>query len=125
MVNKDDKKIICVEFCNGKKHDFKLFNESNVHFQPETEALTDSGYQGLQKIHATSRLPKKKTKKIPLTADDKKVNRKLSSDRVLNENVIGMLKRFKIIADKYRNRRKRFGLRFNLIAGIYNFEIDA
>ena len=23
----------------------------------------------------------------------------------------------------YRNRRKRFGLRFNLIAGIYNFEL--
>lgn len=125
MVNKDDKKIICVEFCNGKQHDFKLFNESNVRFQPETEALTDSGYQGLQKIHANSRLPKKKQKNSPLTVDDKKNNRKLSSDRVLNENVIGMLKRFKIVADKYRNRRKRFGLRFNLITGIYNFEIDA
>lgn len=44
----------------------------------------------------------------------------LSSERVLNENVIGMLKRFKIISDRYRNRRKRFGLRFNLIAAIYN-----
>ncbi|MDR0581312.1 MAG: IS5/IS1182 family transposase, partial [Holosporaceae bacterium] len=29
---------------------------------------------------------------------------------------------FKIIADKYRNRRKRFGLRFNLIAAICNWE---
>lgn len=34
-----------------------------------------------------------------------------------------MLKRFKIIADKYWNRRKRFGLRFNLIAGLYNWEL--
>ncbi|KJV76948.1 IS5 family transposase ISOt6 [Orientia tsutsugamushi] len=41
----------------------------------------------------------------------------------MNENVICMQKRFKIIADKYRNRRKRFGLRFNLISGIYNFEL--
>ncbi|SPR09247.1 IS5 family transposase ISOt6 [Orientia tsutsugamushi] len=41
----------------------------------------------------------------------------------MNENVIGTLKRFKIIADKYRNRRKRFFLRFNLISGIYNFEL--
>ncbi len=41
----------------------------------------------------------------------------------MNENVIGILKRFKIIADKYRNRRKRFSLRFNLISGIYNFEL--
>jgi hypothetical protein len=43
--------------------------------------------------------------------------------RVLNENVIGVLKRFKIIADKYVDRRRRFGLRFNLIAGIYNLEL--
>ncbi|KJV86598.1 IS5 family transposase ISOt6 [Orientia tsutsugamushi] len=41
----------------------------------------------------------------------------------MNETVIGMLKQFKIIANKYRNRRKRFGLRFNLISGIYNFEL--
>ncbi|SPM46075.1 IS5 family transposase ISOt6 [Orientia tsutsugamushi] len=41
----------------------------------------------------------------------------------MNEKVIGMLKRCKIIADKYRNRRKRFGLRFNLISGIYNFDL--
>lgn len=68
-------------------------------------------------------MPKKKSKKNPLTKQDKKLNRQLSSDRVLNENVIGMLKRFKIIADRYRNRRKRFGLRFNLIAGIYNMEL--
>ena len=29
------------------------------------------------------------------------------------------------IADRYRNRRKRFGLRFNLIAAIYNLELKA
>lgn len=94
-----------------------------MRFKKATTVLTDTGYQGLQRIHANSKLPKKKTKKFPLTKEDKKSNRKLSSLRVLNENVIGMLKRFKIIADKYRNRRKRFGLRFNLIAGIYNYEL--
>ena len=70
-------------------------------------------------------LPKKASKKNPLTKEDKKNNRKISSERVLNENVIGVLKRFRIINDKYRNRRKRFGLRFNLICGIYNFELEA
>lgn len=68
-------------------------------------------------------MPKKKSLRRPLTAEDKKQNQELSSQRVLNEHVIGMIKRFKIVADKYRNRRKRFGLRFNLIAGIYNFEL--
>ncbi|MDE3017316.1 MAG: IS5/IS1182 family transposase, partial [Pseudomonadota bacterium] len=39
------------------------------------------------------------------------------------ENVIRFLKRFHILTDRYRNRRKRFGLRFNLIAAIYNQEL--
>ena len=85
--------------------------------------LTDSGYQGMQKIHSKTQMPKKRSKKNPLTQEDKKANRQLSSNRVLNENVIGNLKRFKIISDRYRNRRKRFSLRFNLIAGIYNLEL--
>ncbi|SPR06785.1 IS5 family transposase ISOt6 [Orientia tsutsugamushi str. Gilliam] len=66
---------------------------------------------------------RKKSKKNPLTKNDKKNNRMLAGARVVYENVIDMLKRFKIIADKYRNIRKRFGLRFNLISGIYNFEL--
>lgn len=89
----------------------------------EIKTLTDTGYQGINKLHANAELPKKKTKKNPLTKEDKRKNQLLSSERVLNENVIGMLKRFKIIADRYRNRRKRFGLRFNLIAAIYNMEL--
>src|SRR5271157_6051010 len=89
----------------------------------------DSGYTGIKKLHIkklqkSSRLPKKSSKKKPLTKEEKKQNQQTSSERVVNENVIGSLKRFKIISDRYRNRRKRFGLRFNLIAGIHNYEID-
>lgn len=95
-----------------------------MHLAPNIHALTDTGYLGLQKIHPNTSMPKKSSKKNPLTAKDKKANRELSSERVVNENVIGMIKRFKIVADRYRNRRKRFALRFNLIAGIYNFELN-
>lgn len=94
-----------------------------MHIHPNIRSLTDTGYQGINKLHQNSELPKKKTKKNPLTKADKKKNRELSSERALNENVIGMVKRFKIVTDRYRNRRKRFGLRFNLIAGIYNYEL--
>lgn len=90
---------------------------------PKIKAITDTGYQGITKLHSNAELPKKKSKKNPLTPEDRKNNKKIASERALNENVIGVLKRFKIIADKYRNRRKRFGLRFNLIAAIYNWEL--
>jgi hypothetical protein len=116
-------KIICTSLSNGKCHDFRLFKESGVVLNPCLQVLTDTGYIGLQKIHHNTYMPKKKSKNRPLTKYDKMHNRELSSKRVLNEHVIGKVKRFKIIADKYRNRRKRFGLRFNLIAGIYNYEL--
>ncbi len=90
---------------------------------PNTAALTDTGYLGLQKLHSNTLMPKKSSKKKPLTKEEKAHNQHLSRERVLNEHVIGMIKRFKIVADKYRNRRKRFGLRFNFIAGIYNHEL--
>ena len=124
MVDKKTQEIICTAFSNGKCHDFRLFKESKTQIHPEIKVRTDTGYQGIQKIHLKSELPKKKSKKNPLTKTDKKRNQKLASERVINENVIGMLKRFKIISDKYRNRRKRFGLRFNLIAAIHNKELD-
>jgi hypothetical protein len=85
--------------------------------------MTDSGYTGIKKLQANTRLPKKSSKKKPLTGEEKKQNHEISSERAVNENVIGSLKRFKIISNRYRNRRKRFGLRFNLIAGIHNLEL--
>lgn len=85
--------------------------------------MVDSGYTGIQKIHAKSQIPKKRSKKKPLAKDDKRHNREISTKRVAIENVNARLKRFKIVSDRYRNHRKRFGLRINLIAGIYNVEI--
>ena len=123
MVNKKSKKVICTDFCHGRVHDFRLFKDSNVRFKITTNAKVDSGYQGIDELHSNSTLPKKNTKRHPLTKAEKKKNHQLSSDRVLNEHVIGALKRFRIISDRYRNRRKRFGLRFNLIAGIYNLQV--
>ena len=74
-------------------------------------------------MHAQTSLPKKKSKRHPLTQEDKEGNTALAKEHALVENVIEMLKRFKIIAERYRNRRKRFGLRFNLLAGLYNWEL--
>jgi len=82
----------------------------------------DSGYQGLQKLHAHAVLPKKATKKQPLTKDEKKHNYDHSSVRIFVEHAIRRIKVFRIIKETYRNRRKRFGLRFNLIAAIVNME---
>ena len=100
-----------------------MFKESKFLIQTNVQILADTGYQGIQKIHQNSIIPFKRKRNEILTIEQKKFNHKLSSKRVIVENVIGFLKRFRIISDKYRNRRKRFGLRFNLIASFHNYEL--
>jgi len=125
IIDKKTRKVICVAFCNGKKHDFALYKESGIYVLKRIKIGADSGFQGIAKIHANSYTPRKKSKNNPLTKEDKAYNRNLSQERVGNENAIGFIKRFKIVSERYRNRRKRFGLRFTLLAGICNYEIGA
>jgi transposase len=100
-----------------------MFKESRPLLKSVVQVLADTGYQGIAKVHASSTIPIKKKKGQPLTKEQKQFNHQLSSKRIIIENVIGYLKRFRIISDRYRNRRKRFGLRFNLIAGVHNYEL--
>jgi transposase len=74
-------------------------------------------------LHPNSQTPVKKSKLHPLRQEQKASNRKLSQKRILIENIIRRLKIFRILSERYRNRRKRFGLRFNLIAAICNMEL--
>ncbi len=114
--------IVCTVFGKGRQHDFKLFQASGIHFHPDTQSLVDKGYQGIQKLHENSQLPKKKPRGGTLNRADKAYNRALARERIGIEHVNGRLKVFRILAGRYRNRRRRFGLRCNLIAAIYNQE---
>lgn len=116
-------KIMCLRQGKGKIHDFKLFKKSKVKLSNNSKILADKGYQGIRKIHENSVTPIKKPKGGKLTREQKIANRELNRVRVAVEHVNRRLKIFKILSDRYRNRHRRFGLRANLIAGIYNYEL--
>ncbi|UZQ29088.1 MAG: IS5 family transposase [Spiroplasma phoeniceum] len=123
IIEQETKKIIATSFSLGKKHDYVLFKESKIAILKNTKLIVDSGYQGIQKIHNNVIMPTKKTKKKHLNKEQKQHNRLVSKIRIIIENIFAILKKFKIITEKYRNRRKRFSLRFNLIASIYNLQL--
>ena len=107
----------------GQEHDFKLFKRSQTHLDKKIFCLGDKGYQGIQKIHELSQTPHKKPRKSKLSKEQKQQNRQLASLRIVIEHIYRNLKIFRILSERYRNRQKRFGLRFNLIAAIYNYEL--
>jgi transposase len=123
LVNQKTQEIICVEVREGKVHDFRIWKESQVGIGEKTELLADKGYQGIAKIHTNSRTPIKKAKGKSLNKEQKNFNKQLAKERIVVEHVNRRLKIFRILSSRYRNRRKRFGLRLNLIAGIYNYEL--
>jgi hypothetical protein len=89
----------------------------------EIQLLGDKGYQGIQKIPKESITPYKKKPKQELSKEEKQINKELARQRIVIEHVNRHLKIFKVLSERYRNRRKRFSLRFNLIAGFYNYEL--
>jgi len=123
VLDQQSKRILCTAYGKGKTHDLKLFKASRTRLCQDAFWLADSGYQGLQKRHANTELPLKRYKGRELTPDQRRYNRALAKLRLSIEHVNAKLKVFRILSERYRCRRKRFGLRFNLIAGFYNFEL--
>lgn len=88
---------------------------------PENARIyADSGYQGYHNDHPAIDIPYKKSKKHPLTKDEKHYNKALSRFRVRVEHAIGRMKRFRILADRYRYPRPKHSSKFAIIAGITN-----
>jgi hypothetical protein len=116
--------ILFVRQAVGSVHDFTLYKESiGSSVYPDVKIKVDSGYQGIVSYHANSEVPFKKSKNRVLTPDEKAFNRRLAQERIAIEHVNREIKIFKIMSDRYRNRRRRHELRINLICAIRNSEI--
>ena len=124
IIDQKNGQILCTAYGKGREHDFKLYKRSKIKIRKKIRCLADKGYQGIKKHDHFSQTPKKKQRKSKFSVAEKKENKKLAKERIIIENIFAHLKRFRILQGRYRNRRKRFGLRFNLIASIYNYELN-
>ncbi|WP_415771101.1 IS5 family transposase [Neisseria sp. CP9] len=118
IYGRETEKIISIRTGMGAQHDMRLAKRHLAELYPYKIVIADKGYQGLAKTGLQT--PKKKSKHHPLNKQDKEANRRLGKLRTVIEHINRKLKIFKILSLPYRNRRKRFGLRVNLIAGLVN-----
>jgi transposase len=125
IADKRTAQIVATAFTHGSKHDFQLFKEDGSSFAQHIRILADAGYQGLAELHKNCQTPFKKSKYHALTKREKQRNRVLACRRILIEHIFRKLKVFRILSERYRNRRKRFALRFSLIAALYNLELTS
>ena len=124
IANQKTAAIVATAFSHGSKHDFQLFKDDKLEIAQHIQILADAGYQGLAELHENCQTPFKKSKYHTLTKKEKQKNRTLARKRILIEHIFRKLKVFRILSERYRNRRTRFALRFNLIAAIYNYALN-
>jgi hypothetical protein len=105
----------------GKVHDFAIFKQEPP---PPDQVLlqADSGYQGLDKLYEMATIPYKSSKKRALSLEQKLHNRELARKRCRIEHVIRSIKIFKIIGNRFRNKRKRYELKFKIVTGLVNLK---
>ena len=116
-------RIVSLDIAVNYYHDMKLFKMSRRNIGQAGKILACSGYQGLTKMYSQVQTPRKSSKLKPLTLEDKSYTHVLSKERIKVENIFAKVKTFKLFSTTYRNRRKRFRLRMNLIAVIINREL--
>ena len=135
IISEENKGIIVVgPTTPGRRHDFALLKTELDPDRPglsSVDVSVDLGYQGIKdrysKFHHIN-IPHKKPKKSKsfdpvLTPEQKKENRVIGRTRVGVEHLIGDLKIFQILANKFRNRTIQMADQtILLIAGLANLK---
>lgn len=114
----------------GKTHDITLlktvFPPSENWFENH-EIQVDLGYLGFEKSYQCSgvELPTKKKKGQELTAEQKSVNQKFSSQRVAVEHGIGGMKRYRVLSNRLRmHDLQAYDRKLEVCAGLWNFYVN-
>ena len=115
------KQIVSIQIEDGRKHDLTIARKYLKEMVIYPYIMADLAYKGFHQIKSKLLIPIKKPKNLSLPQIAKQINQEISRRRITIEHINGKLKYFRILTERYRNRRKRFGLRMNLIAGMVNW----
>lgn len=127
-VSKEKKILVLSPSTKGKTHDKKIHDHEDIigGIPDSIPVLGDLGFQGVQKQYINIHLPHKKPKGEELTPLQKQENRELAQERVLCENAFAGVKRYRAVADIYRNRVSQFDDKLMLTScGLWNFYLEA
>lgn len=103
----------------GRVHDLEVRRRS-CPLPKEAQVYADSGYQGIHKDHPNAEIPFKRSKKRPLTKDERDYNHALSRYRVRVEHSIAKIKKFRMFSERFRYPKPTYAAKFALVAGIVN-----
>lgn len=111
----------------GRRHDKRLVDKEHLiqKIPKHVGVWGDSAFQGIQHLHPNTLVCKKGRKNKPLTHEEKRENKIVSSFRIVVEHAIGGLKRFRAVTDVFRNKIGLLDDLFIEVAGgLWNYHLN-
>jgi len=94
---------------------------------PKKEVVNvfDLGYLGVEKDYPQqkSSLPYKEKRNHELSYEEKEYNKNHSKRRIVIEHTICKVKKYKILADVFRNKLRKYNQVSDIVAGLVNYGI--
>jgi hypothetical protein len=110
----------------GRRHDYDIYKENHLITPNKVVNIFDLGYLGIEKDYPQqlSALPyKKQRNQQELPAEEKDYNIFHSKKRIMIEHVICRLKKYRILADVFRNKLRRYDKISDIVSGLINCRI--
>ena len=111
----------------GRRHnDYDIYKKNHPVTPKEVANVFDLGYLGIGKDFPDqlSLLPCRKKKSMKLSKEEIAYNKLHSKKRIVIEHIISRMKKYRILADVFRNRLKRKHNKVSdIVPGLVNYRI--
>jgi hypothetical protein len=109
----------------GHRHDYDIYKKNHPVTPKQVVNVFDLGYLGVGKDYPEqlSSLPNKKKKNQELSAEEKECNKSHSRKRIVIEHTICRMKKYRILADIFRNKLRKYNGVSDIVSGLVNYRI--
>ena len=109
----------------GQRHDYDIYKKNHPITPKQVLNIVDLGYLGIEKDfpEQLSSIPNRKKRNLQLSDDHKEYNKSHSKRRIVIEHTICRLKKYRILADIFRNKLRRYDKISDIVTGLVNYRI--
>jgi len=125
MVNNHGFVIHKLGYKKGSRHDYDIYKKNHPIAPKDVVNVFDLGYLGVEKDfpQQISSLPNRKERNLQSSEEQKEFNRGHAKKRIVIEHTICRLKKFRILADVFRNRLNKHNKISDIVSGLINYRI--
>jgi hypothetical protein len=125
MVNNRGYIIQKTGYKKGRRHDYDIYKKNHPLVSKQVVNIFDLGYLGVEKDfpEQLSSLPNRKKRNMDPSEEEMEYNKSHSKKRIVIEHTICRLKKYRILADVFRNSLRRYNKVSDIISGLINYRI--